>query len=385
MQPQKTPEIPVLPLQMMLAMGTWLSSPSASACARSAWQPWKLDSVKLNQAVQEEAKNRANSFLSGLLRYLETPYSRTVPEPPVVWKRGSARLLNYSSGKSGSAVALFIPSLINRYYVLDLDEKNSLLRYLAEQGVATFVLDWGTPGEYEKDFGCADYIEKLLLPAIEFLHRTTGKKITLAGYCMGGVFSLAAITLKPDYINKFALLATPWNFHCHSFSPFILGDDWEGMIAAQIGKDKHVPAEFIQSLFYWTAPWVFEQKYRRFAQMPAAAAAEFIGVERWVNDGVPMTVGVARECLIDWAQKNVLANGKWQVSGKKIDPRKIKIPAFVVIPENDHVVPRDCALPLANSLWQRKVITPHAGHVSMIVGADAKKQLWEPLRKWLID
>jgi polyhydroxyalkanoate synthase len=333
--------------------------------------------------VQDEAKSRANSFLSGLLRYLETPYTRRVDEPPAIWKMGNARLLDYSSIRRGEGIVLFIPSLINRYYILDLDKERSLLRYLAAQGIATFVLDWGTPGGYEESFGCGDYTEKILLPAIEFLHRSTGKKITLGGYCMGGVFSLAAATLKPDMIEKLALFATPWNFHCHSFSPFVLGDDWRDMVTAQIDKNKHVSADFIQSLFYWTAPFVFEQKYRRFAEMSKTAAEEFVALEHWVNDGVPLTANVARECLIDWAQKNVLASGKWQVAGKKIDPRKIKIPTLVVIPENDHVVPRDCALPLANALWQRKILTPHAGHVSMIVGQDAKKQLWEPLVKWL--
>jgi polyhydroxyalkanoate synthase len=332
--------------------------------------------------VLEEAKNRANSFLSGILRYLETPYSRRMAEPPAVWKQGNARLLNYSAGASDTVV-LFVPSLINRYYILDLDEQRSLLRYFAKQGIATFVLDWGTPGGYEEAFNCSDYVTKTLLPAIEFLHKTTGKKITLGGYCMGGVLSLAAAAKKPELIEKLALFATPWNFHCHSFSPFILGDDWQAMVESQVSEKKQVSADFIQSLFYWTAPWAFEQKYRRFAEMTAAAAEEFVALEHWVNDGVPMTANVARECLIDWAQKNVLANGHWQIAGKKIDPTKIKIPTFVVIPENDHVVPRDCAMPLANALWNRKVLAPHAGHVSMIVGQDAKKQLWEPLAQWL--
>jgi polyhydroxyalkanoate synthase len=390
MQAQKQPEIPTLPMQLMLALGTWLSSPSVSACANSGFLPWKVpeslnpaENARLSQAVLEEAKSRANSLLTGVLRYLDTPYTRRVAEPPAIWKCGSARLLDYSAGRAADEVVLFIPSLINRYYILDLDKERSLLRHLAAEGIYTLVLDWGVPGDFEREFDCGDYVTEILLPAIEFLQQTTGKKIILAGYCMGGVLSLAAASLKPDAIKKLTLFATPWNFHCHNFSPFILGDDWQDMIESQINEKKQMAAEFLQSLFYWTAPWAFEQKYRRFAEMRGKAAEEFVALEHWVNDGVPLVANVARECLLDWAQKNQLHSRQWVVDGKKIDPKKIRIPTFVVIPENDHVVPRDCAMPLANSLWQRKVLSPHAGHVSMIVGAEAKKQLWEPLVKWL--
>src|SRR5262245_22269595 len=99
------PPLPTLPLQLMLTLGTWLSSPFGLACAKSGFLPWKpeLESLppsglaRLNQAVLEEARNRADNLLSGILRYLDTPYNRAVSEPPAIWARGSARLLDYSS------------------------------------------------------------------------------------------------------------------------------------------------------------------------------------------------------------------------------------------------------------------------------------------------
>jgi polyhydroxyalkanoate synthase subunit PhaC len=421
METPQNPPLPTLPMQLMLTMGTWLSSPFASACASNGFSPSNpppnlpplnpVAQAELANAVLAEAKNRAADLLTGVLRYLDAPYARNVSEPPTIWKQGNARLLDYSvstlslwkrggasqgEGKKftsphpnplpkGEGIMLFVPSLINRYYILDLNEEHSLLRYLAAQGIYTLVLDWGAPGEFEREFDCTHYVTEILLPALEFIHRTSGKKVTLAGYCMGGVLAAAAAQLKPTQVGALALLATPWDFHCSAFAPFVVSERWHAAIEAQIVAQETVPADIIQSLFYWTDPFVFEHKFRRFAELSpeSHAAKEFVALERWVNDGVPMTKGVARECLIDWAQKNIVARGSWLVGGEKIDPKKITIPTLIAIPENDHVVPRDCAMKLASAIKDARIVHPSAGHVGMIVGHRAKKELWAPMVEWL--
>jgi len=366
----------------------------------------------VQQAVAEEARNRAASLLSGILRYYDTPYKRTVSEPPCIWQRGNARLLDYGQNSlslrervemrasqatppspvasrhplpKGEGIVLFIPSLINRYYILDLEEERSLLKFLAMQGIYSLALDWGEPGAFEQSFGCNDYITKILGPAIDFIAGITHGRITLAGYCMGGNLALAAAQLKRKHVSALALLATPWNFHCKEFLPFVIDKQWLPMVKALIAAQKTLPAEIIQSLFYMTDPWVFEHKFRRFADLDPdnRAAKEFVALERWVNDGVPMTANVALDCLIDWAQENQLENNKWQIANKKIDPKKIKLPTFIAMPQSDHVVPHDCALPLAQAMPHAKIIHPSAGHVGMIVGHKAKKELWQPLATWL--
>lgn len=377
-------------MQMMLCLGTWMSSPFAYACAKSASPFWKpqIDLPQngaLAAAVASEAKSRADKFLSGIQRYLETPYQRTLDEKPVIWHAGNARLLDYGTHDAAATVALFIPSLINRYYILDLEEKRSMLRWLAAQGIHPLVLDWGAPGDLEKDFDCNDYITEILLPAIEFLYRSSGKPVTLAGYCMGGVLALAAAQLKSKQVGALALLATPWDFHCKEFESFVVGAARHRVIADAIASQQNLSAEIIQSLFYMTDPFVFEQKFRRFANLRGEAARDFVALERWVNDGVPMTANLAKDCLVDWVQKNQLAVGDWQIAGKKIDPKKIKQPAFIAMPRNDHVVPYGCALPLADAMPHARVVNPGAGHVGMVVGGQAKKELWEPLEKWLRD
>lgn len=415
------PQLPNLSMHLMLAMSCWLSSPIALQCAKNALPDSKSNSPQqskskprrqlkqpskkqkpqaaeqplevLQNALAEEAKNRASSLLAGIRRYIETPYSRHHSDAPCIWRKGNARLLDYGTLANHTSfiseprpVALFIPSLINRYYILDLETERSMLRHIASQGIYPLVLDWGEPGESEQDYNCADYVTQVLLPAIDFINATSGGKVALAGYCMGGVLALAAAQLRQSSLSSLSLFATPWDFGCPEFSPFVLDAQWLPLVRSLIDTQEKLSADIIQSLFYLTDPWVFEQKFRRFNELQpeSRAAKDFIALEHWVNDGVPMTSKVAHDCLIGWAQQNQLMNEKWKVGGRIIRPSSIQIPTFIAIPRNDHVVPFECAKPLADTMPEALVIHPGAGHVGMIVGSHARRELWQPLCEWIV-
>ena len=390
----QTPPLPTLPIHLMLSVCRWLSSPLGWQCVKSGLLPLNQgnhqhsqESEELRDAILHEAKKRTSEMLSGVLRYYETPYQRNVVEPPAIWQCGSARLLDYGQKISNpKSIVLFIPSLINRYYILDLEEERSLLRYLATQEIYPLVLDWGEPAEKEKDFSCGDYITEILSPAIDFIAEISAQPIALAGYCMGGVLAMAAVKLKRKQISSLALFATPWNFHCPEFSPFVLEEKWQVEIAQKIAAQKILSANLIQSLFYLTDPFVFEHKFRRYYELEAGshAARDFVALEHWVNDGVAMTSAVANDCLIGWAQKNNLMNNNWLVAGKKITPPPSSLPTFIAIPKNDHIVPFECAMPLARKVKNAHVIHPSAGHVGMIIGSSAKRELWQPYAQWLL-
>ncbi len=416
--PQKTP-LPLLPMNLAMTLLTTLSWPIALQCANAGLLPLKKDMVrkdlveklpqkKLSAAIHAETKQRISELLLAILRFNNSSYKRDVKEPPCIWQLGNARLLDYSVQQNynhsnnddhdndnyydhyhdcdnSAPLILFVPSLINRYYILDLEKERSMLRFLATQSIDTMVLDWREPGKMEEDFSVADYVTEILLPAIDFLHKTSGKKIILAGYCMGGVLAAAAAQLCPKKIEKLALFATPWNFHCREFSSFILDKKYQQSVSSLILKQQSLPAEIIQSLFYFTDPFLFEEKFRRFIEMDceSRAAKDFIALEHWVNDGVAMTANVAHDCLIDWTQQNILSLGKWQIGKVKINPQKIKQPTFIAIPKNDHIVPYDCAIALAEEIKNSYVINPSSGHVGMIVGSRARSECWNPLVEWI--
>ena len=117
-------------------------------------------------AAGQEAVRRLQVMLQGIEAYRRHPYKRNVEDPPAVWQDGSTRLLDYGEVDGASAdgrPVLFVPSLVNRGYVLDISARRSMLRWLATRGLRPLLVDWGTPGEAEKDFSLDDYIAGIFI------------------------------------------------------------------------------------------------------------------------------------------------------------------------------------------------------------------------------
>ena len=144
-------------------------------------------------AVDAEACRRLRTFTDGVTRYRDhpRPRRRALPE---FWRQGSTRVLNYGihdgPGLPGAPV-LVVPSLINRGTILDLTEKRSLMRHLAAEGFWPFLVEWGAPGEDERNFDLSDYICGQLELALDEICRTAGQAPAVVGYCMGGNLALA--------------------------------------------------------------------------------------------------------------------------------------------------------------------------------------------------
>src|SRR5512140_814318 len=160
-----------LPLHLGTALMTWASS-------ESAWQLWRRDSpsskpastapegvaeilrddaalgagadLRFGQALHREIGRRMDRLAQGVIAYRGHPFHRALETAPAVWQEGNTRLLDYgrthpAARKRGARAVLLVPSLINRWEVLDLTAEKSLLRALAAAGVRPYLVDWGTP------------------------------------------------------------------------------------------------------------------------------------------------------------------------------------------------------------------------------------------------
>jgi polyhydroxyalkanoate synthase subunit PhaC len=334
-------------------------------------------SPNLRQAAAVEAEA---AFLAGIRAWHAHPWRRDFADPPVRWREGTARLLDY--GGDG-AMVLFVPSLINRWTVLDLMPGHSMLRWLAGEGFHPVLLDWGEP---EPAFTLTDHIAGRLARAMEAAKGlNSGAKIVLAGYCMGGTFAMAATALRPDLVNGLALLAAPWDFHAGDIERLHKVTAMCAMLEPMLSAAGTVPVDMLQMLFALDDPMAVAEKFRRFGRLDqdSESAKLFVALEDWLNDGVPLSGAAARDCLRDWYRDNLPMRGKWRVAGLAIDPASIQVPAFVAAPRRDRIVPPESALPLGRLLPRATLLEPDAGHIGMSSGRGARTVLWEPLRDWL--
>lgn len=308
----------------------------------------------------------------------------------MVWTEGSSRLLDYGASTGAAIPVLFVPSLVNRAYVLDVAQGHSLLRYLAKAPgargrVRPFLLDWGWPETQERGFSLDDYVRRLI-SALEFVSLRPGKRApVLAGYCMGGTLSVAAAALRPDLMAGLALLAAPWDFHA--------GGEQRARQAASVMASMEetllaggaLPVDVLQAFFGMMDPEGIAQKYRDFGKLdPGSERARlFVALEDWLNDGIPLAAPVARSVFSGWYGCNDPALGAWRVLSELIEPARLRLPAFVATGARDRLVSPGSARPLAGLIQGAVLHEPDAGHIGMVAGAGAETALWRPLLAWL--
>jgi polyhydroxyalkanoate synthase len=310
--------------------------------------------------------------LAGLNAYRVAQRPPRPPAMPEIARVGRARLLDY--GGAGRPV-LFVPSLINPPYVLDLAAHNSMLRWLAQQGIRTLLLDWGDPREGGETLSVGGHVEALLLPLIAAL----GETPMLAGYCLGGTMTIAAAALAET--AGVITIAAPWRFD--GFPDAARAD------LAKLWQTYRAPAEtlglfpmeFLQTAFWQLDPERTLAKYADFGALApdSPEAVGFVTLEDWANDGPPLTVTAARELLEDMFSANLPGTGAWRVGGAIVDPAALRCPLLNIVSTRDRIVPAASAPEAGESILLDQ------GHVGMVTGRRAMSGLWTILARWISD
>jgi len=390
------------PRPLALHLGTtaalWLSSLSAWPGSRSGSsesnKPWLAQDPELAAAlaktkpeaffaaVAEEALARIGQAWDGIQAYRRHPFRRDVEDPPVAWSEGTTKLRDF--GGDGPPV-LMMPSLVNRWQVVDISEKKSFLRSLKRAGYRPMVVDWDAPGPLERGYTLTDYVlrgERLLAAARE---KAGGEKLHLMGYCMGGDLALALALRRQEDLLSLALHATPWDFHAEKpgiASLFFTIRSWTEAVIEHHGE---LPLDLLQAFFLALDPGLSDRKFRKFATLDpeSEGVKDFIALEDWLNEGMPLAAAVARECLFAWYGENTPARLQWRIGGEVVDPGKLRLPALIVVPGTDRIVPPPSARALAAAIPGAEHLEPPLGHIGMMVSGAGAKMLTGPVLAWL--
>ncbi len=398
-----------LPLHLGTALMTWASSESAWRLSKQSSPTSKPNSPtsssvaevlaeippgggqQFEAALHREIARRLDQLAEGVLAYRRHPVHRDLENPPTVWSEGNTRLLDYgethrTARKRGARAVLVVPSLINRWEVLDLTAEKSFLRALAAEGLRPYLVDWGTPDADERRFDLSAYVQRLER-ALAFVSKRARRAPAVMGYCMGGTLAVALTARQPRKVAGLALLAAPWDFHADKTGhAFLLSAG--PMLAKLADTAGELPVDILQTLFWSLDPWLAVKKFGRFLGMDQQSehAREFVLLEDWLNDGAPLAGPTARECLVGWYGDNLPGTNKWVVGGKRIVPSRIKRPALVMIPSGDRIVPPLSAAALVDpkrGLGNATRVDLPLGHIGMMVSGRAREQCWTPLIDWL--
>ncbi len=323
------------------------------------------------------------AMLEGVRLYQDHPFRR----PPAVYEKvaqdGTVTL--YRVPESRGPAVLLIPSLINRFHILDLLPDRSFARALAGEGFGIYILDWGDAPHDPGLQSLESLMQERLLPALEILHAREGTYAAI-GYCMGGTLLAGAAAQRPPGLTQAVFLAAPWDFHggdCALQGRVLSGTPaaLEAMQSAGV-----LASGWIQSVFASLSVGRNAEKFARFAALnPESEEARlFVATEDWLNDGVDLPQALARSCLMDWYGRNTPARGGWVgPDGALLDPAHIAARALVAVSEADRLVPVASAQALAAQITGAELLTVRQGHIGMMTSRSAPQDLWRKLADWL--
>jgi polyhydroxyalkanoate synthase len=311
----------------------------------------------------------------------------------VVYEEDRLRLLHYpgQGPVKFKTPMLFVFALVNRPYILDILPNKSVISHFVKAGFDTYLIDWGVPTYADRTLTLHDYIAGYLRNIVRFLEDRTGSpQANVLGYCMGGTMSTMFTALYPQYVKNLMLLAAGIDFSTRDGLLNLWSDSRMFDVDAFVNAYGNCPAEFLQTCFLWMKP------VRSFLSKPWALMErlddkkflnEFLTMEAWLNDNIPVPGEVFRDFVKSLYQRNMLAKGQMRVGSKVVDLKRITCPVLNLIAAQDDLVPPAQSEPFNDLVGSsdRKTIEIETGHIGLAVSSAARRELWPQVVDWLAD
>ncbi|MFN3384321.1 MAG: PHA/PHB synthase family protein [Archaeoglobaceae archaeon] len=282
---------------------------------------------------------------------------------------------------------LIVYALINKPYILDLTPQRSVVRKLLDAGFNVYMLRWGD-ATIADQFSLDSYIDIFLYDFIEDVKSDANvDKVTLLGYCMGGGMSAIYTALYPENVRNIIFLASTLYFEKEGGGLVTLSDKRFFNPEEVVAPFGYVPSWFLTERFKILEPW--DNYVGKYINLFLNAEDEsflddFFRMERWIHDGVNVAPGAYVRYNQELYQNNALAEGKLYIRGKRVDPKRITMPAAAIVGLRDHLAPPDCTLKFLDRIGSKDkaVFKADVGHVGLVVSRRGMA-LWDDVAKWL--
>ena len=262
----------------------------------------------------------------------------------VVFKNELMELIQYAptTDKVYRRPLLFVPPLVNKYYLFDLTPKASYLKWLVDQGHTVFVISWANPDESHADTGMDAYVKDGVIAALDAVKLATGEAdADLVSYCLGG--TLSAMTLAylaktggADRIASATLIATLVDFGDMGEWSVFTGEDDLKAFDRYLDEKGYVEAHDLTKLFSTVRAndLIWSSVVNHYLLGDEARASDLLW---WFDDGSRIPARMLKEYGRQILRGNRLKDGEVKIDGVALDLKAIETPVMIVALKDDHV------------------------------------------------
>ena len=300
----------------------------------------------------------------------------------VVFRNRMMELIQYTpTTKTVHKTPLVLfPPWINKYYILDLKEQNSMVRWLVDQGHTLFVVSWVNPDAAYAGVGLEDYVEDGYLAAIETAKAITKEKqVNAIGYCIAGTtlsLTLSLLKQRGDTSIKSATFFTALTDFGDQgeFQPFLTDDFIDG-IEAECADKGILPSIIMARTFTFlrSNDLVYGPAIKSYMMGETPPAFDLL---YWNGDGANLPAKMAMQYLRGLCQRNELATTGFDLMGHHLTLGDVDVPICAIACETDHIAPwKDSYRGIqAMGSKDKTFIMTQSGHIAGIVNPPTRNK-----------
>lgn len=303
-------------------------------------------------------------------------------EGAVVFENELFQLIEYKplTAKVFERPFVLVPPCINKFYILDLQPTNSLIRYAVEQGHRTFVVSWRNPDASLAQATWDDYIEKAVIQAIDTTRDLTGsEQVNALGFCVGGTMlgtALAVLAARGrEPVASATFLTTLLDFSDTGILDVFIDENFVKFREMQFANGGLMPGRDLATTFSFLRPNDLVWNYVVGNYLKGETPPPF-DLLYWNSDATnlpgPYYAWYLRNTYLE---NRLIKPGAAITCGEKIDLRKVKLPVYLYGSREDHIVPISAAYASTQHLpGPKRFVMGASGHIAGVINPPAAKK-----------